>query len=356
MPNSTRSFGAKNKTVHLLAIRLSAMGDVAMTVPVLSALLRQHPETRVTLLTRPFFAPIFAQLPNVDVFAADVGHRHKGLDGLWRLYRDLVPKRFDGIADLHYVLRSRILDGFFRASGHRVATLDKGRAGKKALTAAKHKKFVPLETTHERYADVFRTLGLPLDLGAVTPLSRLPLPDKANGLGGGHYGKWAGIAPFAAFKGKTYPLDLMEQVISGILEDGKYTVWLFGGGGPEQRQLELWERRFENCICVAGKFDFPQELALISNLDAMLSMDSGNGHLAAMYGVPTITLWGVTHPYAGFAPFGQKPGNALLADREKYPLIPTSVYGNKCPPGYENAMASIPPGGIVSKMTEVLGE
>ena len=58
-------------------------------------------------------------------------------------------------------------------------------------------------------------------------------------------------------------------------------------------------------------------------------MDSGNGHLAAMYGIPVITVWGVTHPYAGFAPFLQPEENSITADREQFPLIPTSVYGNK---------------------------
>ena len=56
---------------------------------------------------------------------------------------------------------------------------------------------------------------------------------------------------------------------------------------------------------MAGKYKFKEELALISNLDLMVSMDSSNGHLAAIYGVPIVTLWGVTHPFLGFAPFGQ---------------------------------------------------
>ena len=56
---------------------------------------------------------------------------------------------------------------------------------------------------------------------------------------------------------------------------------------------------------IAGKLSFKEELELIRSLDVMVSMDSGNAHLAAMQDVKTITLWGVTHPYAGFAPFHQ---------------------------------------------------
>jgi ADP-heptose:LPS heptosyltransferase len=105
---------------------------------------------------------------------------------------------------------------------------------------------------------------------------------------------------------------------------------------------------------MAGKLDLSEELQLISNLDAMLSMDSGNAHLAANYGIPVVTLWGVTHPYAGFYPFGQPMDNALLADRKKYPLIPTSVYGNKVPEGYENVMSTIKPQEVLDKLVEIL--
>ncbi len=93
---------------------------------------------------------------------------------------------------------------------------------------------------------------------------------------------------------------------------------------------------------------------MIGNLDVMVSMDSGNGHLAANAGVPVITLWGVTHPYAGFAPFGQAPKNALTADREQFPQIPTSVYGNRLPKGYEKAFRSINPKTVIEKVLDVI--
>ena len=56
----------------------------------------------------------------------------------------------------------------------------------------------------------------------------------------------------------------------------------------------------KNIIYMAGKLQLQQELQLVSNLDVMLSMDSGNAHIAAMLGVKVITLWGVRHPYAAF--------------------------------------------------------
>ncbi len=341
------------KTTHILALRLSAMGDVAMCVPVLSALSAQYPNLRITMLTRAFFEPMFSQLPNITVYPAEVEGRHKGILGLWKLYRELQKQDIDAVADLHNVLRSNILKRYFRWGGVPFHQIDKGRADKKALTAARNKIFKPLQTTHGRYADVFARLGYPLDLDQAPLLSKQTLPGSVLKLVGSDTKKWIGIAPFAAFKGKRYPLDLMQQLIEQLRGYGKYKILLFGGGNREAAQLEALSDS-DRCISIAGKLGFGEELTLISNLDLMVSMDSGNGHLAAMYGVPVITLWGVTHPHAGFYPFGQSMDNALLADRESYPLIPTSVYGNKLPKGYERAIASILPEEVLKKIESIL--
>ncbi len=139
-----------------------------------------------------------------------------------------------------------------------------------------------------------------------------------------------------------YPLDLMEEVIKKLVKHQEFKIFLFGGGEKEVLTLEAIAQKFgNNLVNLAGKLSFKEELAVIANLDVMLAMDSGNGHLAANYGVPVVTLWGVTHPFAGFAPYGQPKENSLCADRDKFPLIPTSIYGNKFSEGYEKAMETI---------------
>ncbi len=342
------------KIGHILVIRLSAMGDVAMCVPVLKSLLDRYPDLKITLLTKKAFMPIFEGMERITLFEADVKGRHKRLMGLWRLYQELRPNRFDAVADLHNVLRSRILKKYFALEGISFLQIDKGRSEKQALTRARNKEFIPLKTTHRRYADVFEELGFPLELGTAPPLQRVQLSEKVLSLVGQDSKKWLGIAPFAAYRGKKYPLELMEEVIRTLEDTDKYKILLFGGGEAEEEQLEQWELKFDHCIRIAGRLGLSEELELISNLDAMLSMDSANAHMAANYGIPVVTLWGVTHPYAGFYPFGQPMDRALLADREQFPLIPTSVYGNRMPKGYEAAMASIPPNTVVDKIRSIL--
>ncbi|MDP2059472.1 MAG: glycosyltransferase family 9 protein, partial [Flavobacteriaceae bacterium] len=193
------------KPVRILVIRMSALGDVAMTVPVIRALTHQNPAVKITLLTRPFFSPLFADIPNVDVFPVDLKNRHKGFAGLIWLFLDLKKLRFDAVADLHQVLRSVILSGLFRLSGTAVKTIHKGRLDKKRLTRPKNKVWKQLKTTQQRYAEVFEKLGFPISLDRNALLPKKQIDQLLIKLNIDASKKLIGIAPFAKFPSKTYP-------------------------------------------------------------------------------------------------------------------------------------------------------
>lgn len=341
------------KEIHILVIRLSAMGDVAMSVPVLRAFALQHPTVKITFLSKPFLAPLFEDIPNLQFYGADVKGKHKGVSGLFALYKQLKKSNITHIADFHNVLRSKILRTFFRLSGLKVAFIDKGRAEKKALTRPNNKVFKQLKTSHERYVDVLQKLGFVVALSDPVTIQAPKIPTNILNVTGSKSTSWVGIAPFAAFEGKKYPLPLMEKVIS-LLSKKDIQLLLFGGGAHEVKLLQALDDKYPNTLSVAGKFSLREELIVISHLDVMISMDSGNAHLSAMQQIKTITLWGVTHPYAGFAPFHQPEDYCLLPDLKKYPKIPCSVYGNKVCPGYENVMETITPEVIVAKVEDVL--
>ncbi|MEO7046288.1 MAG: glycosyltransferase family 9 protein [Ferruginibacter sp.] len=335
-------------------MRLSAMGDVAMTVPVLRAFVKQYPEVKITVISRPFFKPFFDGIPNLDFFAFDEKDRHKGFSGLLKLFRDVKKLKIDAFADLHNVLRSKIVSLLFALSGKKRATVDKGREGKKELTRTENKVFRQLPTMFERHAKVFNELGFPLDLSNPGFPEAEKLSSDILEIIGNQNQKLIGIAPFAQYDSKVYPQDLMRQVIAKLADNKDNKILLFGGGKKEIEILDSLSKPFENVINIAGKIKFQQELQLISNLDLMLSMDSGNAHIAAMLGVKVITLWGATHPFAGFLPFNQTMENALVSDRNQYPKLPTSVYGNKIVEGYEEAMRSIWPDEIVNSIQSQL--
>ncbi|WP_299675311.1 glycosyltransferase family 9 protein [uncultured Dokdonia sp.] len=335
------------KPQHILIIRLSAMGDVAMLIPVIYAFAKAYPETKITVLSKPFFKAIIDTIPNVHFIAAETNTRHKGIVGIWKLSRELKQLGITHIADTHNVLRSKVLRFFLRLPN---AKIDKGRAEKKALTSPNNSFFKPLKTTVQRYVEVFKQLGFSEIIPQI--LSRPNIDREVIEIVGKTKKKLIGIAPFAAHQGKQYPLDLMKEVLQKLDQQSGIQLFLFGAPN-EKEVLDSLTEDCENAIVVAGVLRFPKEINLIAQLDAMLSMDSGNGHLAAMYGVPTVSVWGVTHPYAGFAPLYQE-AHCLLSDRDQYPAIPTSIYGHKVPEGYEEVMRTITPQTIVDRLMSLL--
>jgi ADP-heptose:LPS heptosyltransferase len=336
-------------------IRLSAMGDVAMTVTVIRAFVEQNPEVKITLVSRPFFKPFFDGIDNVNFFAVNVKERHKGFMGLLKLYSDLKQLNIDAVADLHNVLRSKVIRTLFALSGKKVAFTDKGRKEKKQLTRTENKIFKPLKSMFERHVDTFSKLGFSIDLSSPNFPKKAVLSNEILTISGEKQNSnWIGIAPFAQYESKVYPKDLMQKVIDKLASDDNIKIFLFGGGTKEIEILNQFASTKKNVIVVAGKLNLEQELQLISNLDVMLSMDSGNAHIAAMLGIKVISLWGATHPFAGFSPFNQPIENCLVSDREKYPLLPTSVYGNKTLEGYEDVMRSISVESVLEKINTTL--
>ena len=337
-----------SKPKHLMIFRFSSMGDVAMLVPVLRCLYAQNQKIQVTLVTQKRFSPIFKEFIELQIISPDFIGKHKGLKGLYRLYRELKQIKPHRIADIHQNLRSRILGFFFRLSFTRIKVIDKGYTERKRLTRPTKKTMKPLTPQHFRYVEVFSRLGFALDVDKHEFPIKPGLPKSSLDVDLPSDRKWIGIAPFAAHPGKIYPLDLMQKVV-GYLQK-QHTVFLFGHGPKEAAQIHVWAKAYPQVIPHALEMSFSDKLNLIANLDVMISMDSANGHLAANFGVPVITLWGMTHPFLGFSAFGQN--NHLLVDREKFPKVPTSPYGKLVPKGYNDAMRTITPEDVIEMVLE----
>lgn len=355
------------KTEHILVIRFSAMGDVAMTVPVVYSLAKQYPHVRITVLSRPFARPFFTDLaPNIGFMEADIKGEYKGIKGLNALYRRLVAKQFTAIADLHSVLRSDYLRMRFNLDNFKVAHIDKHRKGKRKLIAANNKQFVQQPTSFQNYADVFARLGYPVDLdftsiygegkGDLTSLPEQIFTDQKGIIHkpGENAAPWIGIAPFAAHKGKIYPTEKMETVIQQLIHSyPQARLYLFGGGKDETPIMNEWAGKYPQVINASAQLSgLSQELNLMGHLDVMLSMDSGNMHLASLVHTPVVSVWGATHPYAGFMGWNQ---NILHTVQIDLPCRPCSIYGNKpCMRGDYACLNNIEPEMIVERIKKLL--
>ncbi|TBO43465.1 glycosyltransferase family 9 protein [Pedobacter kyonggii] len=338
-------------TQKIIVLRFSAMGDVAMAASVLHEFSEQNPNTEIIMVSRSAFKPFFDRIPNLIFHPIEPKTVHKGIDGLYKLYQELRSYKPSAIADLHDNLRSRAISTFFRLTGTKIRRIDKGRAEKKRLTRNNNKVFKPLRKTVERYADVFRELGFAVKLSYKINKSPQEIPANAQDLFANKATKKIGISPFAQHVYKVYALEKMEAVIASLSGLG-YELFIFGGGKTEQAAAENWAKTHKNAHNLIGNFNLTEELAIISNLDLMLSMDSSGMHMASLVGVPVISVWGPTHPYAGFLGYGQLESDCIQID---HPNRPNSIYGNKpCLCGVENCIDLIKPETIVDKIKEKL--
>ena len=311
---------------HLLVIRLSAMGDVAISVPVIAALRRDNPSLKITVLTRDFFRPFFRDIERIDFFTPDLREGHRGIIDIFRMWKELRKQGFTHVADLHDVLRSKLLRRLMHLSGCQVAVIDKGRSEKRLLTRKFRKIMEPLTPSMERYEKTIAHLGFALSKPALPVRMARPIPPAIEQRAGSKEGTWIGVAPFAQHKGKIYPTLQTDELI-GLLSARFDRIFLFGGGPYERDFAECMEiRHGERVISVIGRVTLSEEMDIMSNLDAIVTMDSASMHIASLMGVPAVSIWGATHPYAGFYGFGQDPRNAVQLD---LPCRPCSVYGNK---------------------------
>ncbi len=303
------------------------MGDVAMTSPVVDQLCTQNPDCNFSFLSTPFFKPFFKAHPNFTFVGTDIKKSGKNIFSIYRLYKELAAAgKYDAVVDIHDVLRTKVLRTLFALSGVKVFVVDKGRREKKALTRKNNKVMKQLKPTVERYADALRSSGLTLTMDGSYPLGKSALSEKVQGITGIKNERWIGVAPFAQHKGKIYPIGRVEQVVDLLIKSENTKVFIFGGGPTEKAIAEEISCRYDNCISIIGKLNLEEELMLISNLDCMMSMDSSAMHMASLSGVRVVSIWGATHPYAGFLGYGQSIDNAVQLDLD---CRPCSIYGNK---------------------------
>lgn len=316
--------------MRILLLRFSALGDVILTLPLIKKLQKTYPQAEITLVSRPYLKSL-ANALNIDFFSADIDHKYKGFKGLLKLSRHL-QKQYQPthVIDLHNVLRTKVIRRYFRLTHAKTSYLLKDRASQKSLVQYPSKDFRPLPHITERYRQTIENTGLKLQFNPKTdhllmPEVDLPEPILSELVPGKNH---LGLAPFSQHQSKQYPLNKLVEAFNALPQD-EHIIWLFGGKNEQPQLKNLAEKLHAKTIIVAGTLKLPQEIKLMSMLHAVLAMDSSNMHMAAVSGTKAISIWGATHPFAGYAPLGINEQYILQVPATELQCRPCSIYGKK---------------------------
>lgn len=345
---------------NILVTRFSAMGDVALTVPVIRGFLYDNHEYQIVMVTKKIFFPFFNNIERLVLVEFDVKGRHKGMLGMMRLAKEInTLYKIDMMIDLHNVLRTHLLSFFLKKSA--IYRIDKGRKEKNEYTRKENKIRKVLKHTTDRYMEVFGKAGFACRILPGPWLQPvIPSEEAEKVLAVIRKDKLLiisiGIAPFAKHKEKMWPMERTRKLIELLSGTKKVKVYLFGAAGSEAGLLKLIAETHPNVFNLAGVLSISDEINIMKELKMIVTMDSGNMHLASLAGAPVMSIWGATHPDVGFAPLGDNQTLLMQANEEQVSCRPCSVFGDKtCYRGDFLCMNSIEVDNVFKKLCSNTG-
>jgi ADP-heptose:LPS heptosyltransferase len=290
----------------VLVIRHRAGGDLLLTTPALRALRRGLPGASIEVLTAHAFRELLLGNPDVDaVLAFD----RRSILSQAGLYARLLRGGYDAVLDLVSNPRSAFLAALTRARV-RVGYDLPGRAWAYTLRIPREpreRSGPVLRYAPEAALDAVRALGLPAEEtelrfavtpGAATRMERWlseegVRPDRPLVL----------CLPAGSWPAKTWPEERFAAAMDALAESGgAQVVWLWGPGEEGLAARCRDSMRAPSRLAPATGW---QSLgALLSRASLFVGNDSGPKHVAVALGVPTVTVFGPTHPSTWHPPAG----------------------------------------------------
>ena len=219
---------------------------------------------------------------------------------------------FNGIYDLHDVIRSKTLRFLLSPKADVVRVFEKQRSLKKKIINKKI-SLQKIKTSSERYLDCLKMDFSKMDFSKISKSLESNSTKKDV----------IGIAPFSAHKSKIWPLSNYQKIINQF-DNFQFVIFAFGS-----QELEASKKFFlktPNCIVIERDLNLNDQMKLINDFKVFISMDSANMHLASLTSTRVVSIWGPTHPFLGFSPLFNEQYIVQL-NNEEYSERPLSIYG-----------------------------
>lgn len=327
--------------MKILIIRLSSLGDIILTQPVISLLFEEYPSAEIHYICKPQFVELVQCLdPRIKAIAYE-----KNPAMLLRL----ANSKYDIVLDLHGKLASWLISRSVKAKTKKV--YDKRRSMRKAIVSGAKDLFI--ESTTSLYFSALDGI-VSKEKQKLATAPRIGLPDRTPHLellpDFDPKFKTIAIFPGAAHPTKIYPYRYLNESIK--LTGKEYRFILLGSYEENHLGLRLADANPEKTFNLCGAYSFAQLIHVLERCDLVISGDSGPMHLAAALGKKQIAIFGSTHPRLGFAP--QNPHAKVIC--LNLSCQPCSLHGaNRCPLGHFDCMMKIKPADLMREIQTILG-
>ncbi|MFM2376740.1 MAG: hypothetical protein RLZZ165_1837 [Bacteroidota bacterium] len=319
----------------ILVIRLSSIGDIVLTSPVIRCLRHCFPEAAIHFLTKKAFGSLLQYNPHLDqvhLFEGDLG----------ATVAELKAEKFDHIIDLHNSLRSRWVRLRLQVSST-VYTKDR-------WAVLLHTKLgvgrLPAVHTVQRYERAIKALGCKLDGAGL----EFHLPEESRSRARELIGRSLPAAPVAMVIAgthftKRWPKEYFVELINAL---GQPVALL---GGPAEAADAGWiaKRLKVDCLNAVAQCDLLLSAAILEQSRFVVTHDTGLMHIATALGKTIYSLWGNTVPELGFAPY--RPQESVCIQIEGLHCRPCTKLGyEKCPRGHFKCMRDLTPSMVQAKI------
>jgi heptosyltransferase II len=316
------------KTIEkILIVRLSSLGDVVLTTPVIEALKNEFPQSRIFFLTKAQYSDVLRNDPRISsLLEFDPQGRHKGFSGFLRLLSELKSHDFDLMVDLHANWRSFLVRRLTKSKIK--LKYNKRWFSRWMMVYFKFLRTKPIHTM-DSYLEVLK--NLPIDTSDKRPLLFLSkndvefmehflLEEKVR-----KDDIVVGIHPGARWETKRWDEEKFKQVCQVLTERYNYKIILMGDA-KDMRLIERIRKDIPNTKLIqAVGWSLGKFMSLIKRCDGLITNDSGPMHMAQALQVPVVVIFGPTHPKLGFAPTGFD--NVVLCANVE--CSPCSLHGEK---------------------------
>src|SRR3990167_5479208 len=298
------------KVKHIAVLRLSALGDVTLMVPMVRAIQRHFQGVEMTWIIGRHVYGLLEGLSGVNFIVID---KPRSLKDYWRLRQQLRPYQFDVLLAAQASLRTNLIYPWIKAPIKIGFDACRSRDGH-GWFINKRIHFQP-----EHLLEGFMRFATTLGVTDTTVVWDLPLEQShwawAKQQLSVRSGRWIAVNPMASKLERQWLLDRYATVVQKAVEQWKVNIVFTGGEAVDEQQFirAIIAKSRVDCLNLAGKTSMKQLAALLCAVDVLVSPDTGPVHIATAMGTPVVGLYAVAPPQLS----GPYRSSALVIN--KYP-------------------------------------